>query len=289
MSQQTLDDSYTGNVVAQDEILVRNLGRIAQAHDRRACACVLHINLVRRRTQILNGHAGIERHRDGDVVSGARAGRRDRRRDLRSIGNFVRIRSRASALMSNGCGSRNVARSNHHRKNKLITAIFVFEPHNVTEGHVHSLARRNVSDRLRKNVGPLLVKQSRYFALLNGFGVKRSGLFAALDHSANGACPNLNGHIVYCGIRGQRESIDRLDLFRRWVLKILRHFDARHEAADAGSDIGMAEGTNARDLSCIENLQRAIGDAGIHHGDTRAALLRQAQEIRPEFGFRQNH
>src|SRR5438874_1778116 len=35
--------------------------------------------------------------------------------------------------------------------------------------------------------------------------------------------------------------------------------------------------------------KRTVGDARIHHGNAHAAVLRQPQEIRPEFSFRQNH
>ena len=72
----------SGNAVFQDEILIRNLGKILELDRRRAVAHPVHHNFMRTGAQFLNRHTRIDRKVDRNVMSSTHSRRRDLRRDF---------------------------------------------------------------------------------------------------------------------------------------------------------------------------------------------------------------
>ncbi len=59
MRQQSVRDILPRNVVTKNEILVRNHGAVFQSHESLGHVGSLHIDGVRRGTDVLNRHSGI--------------------------------------------------------------------------------------------------------------------------------------------------------------------------------------------------------------------------------------
>ena len=173
-------------------------------------------------------------------MSGARSRQGNVWRDARRIGNFVGVRRPASGLLS--CGvTGNVARPNDHRKYEFVSFIPILQRFRVTNSHTDLFARCNVRDSLRKNVWPLLIKKRRGVPGGLGFLIDRAGLFAFLDHAANGAAADLDRHVINSGILRKWKGVYRFDGIGCGVLEDLRDRDARQESADRPADFGVLE------------------------------------------------
>src|SRR5215831_15296414 len=112
---------------------------------------------MRHRTEVKQGDAGIECEFNGNIVSSACVFRRYGWSDPGCVWNFVGIGRPSARLLPDGLAW-NVARSDDHRKYKLVGAVFVFECLQVADGDGDLLAGHNVGHRLRKDVRALLVE-----------------------------------------------------------------------------------------------------------------------------------
>jgi hypothetical protein len=76
---------------------------------------------------------------------------------------------------------------------------------------------------------------------LLGLFIDGAGFFAFSDNSADGAGANLDGHVVDCGVVGEREGIDCLDLLQGRVPESLRDGYAGEESADGSANFGVTQ------------------------------------------------
>src|SRR5206468_2391602 len=74
--------------------------------------------------------------------------------------------------------------------------------------------RHQVGERLREDVGPLLIEERRHLAGRARRLVDASRLLAALDLTADGALSGAHRHGVHRGAVGERESVDGLHRLR---------------------------------------------------------------------------
>ncbi len=90
-------------------------------------------------------------------MTGAGAGMRNGRSDMRGVRHTVRIRRPAAALFA-GRVAGDIARPHNHRKTKLVCPRVVPERFDVANSDFDFRAGRDVCHRLRKDVRPLLVE-----------------------------------------------------------------------------------------------------------------------------------
>src|SRR5512144_2750253 len=118
---------------------------------------------MRLRTQRPHWQAGLHVHLNGNVMSGAYAGRRHLRCDLRSVRHAIGIRRPAAALLAD-CVARDVARTDDHRESECVSAGFVGDSLDIADMNAHLLSGSYVRDRLREDVRTLLIEKCRYLA-----------------------------------------------------------------------------------------------------------------------------
>src|SRR5205814_4359232 len=100
----------------------------------------------------------------------------------------------------------------------------------IADDDFHLLARKDIRHRLSENVGPLLIEQAGRESGIARCFINRTGLFAAFDSSVDGAVADEHGHVIDRGLVRERKSVDRLNLFLVWILKLLRDSDPGQEA-----------------------------------------------------------
>jgi hypothetical protein len=257
LGENGIGDLFAGDVVFQDEIFVGNRGEILELHGGRTGAGAVDLDGVGGRTYLHQGHAGVDGEFDGDVVPGARALGRNRRRDFGGVRNLVGVRRPAAALLADSFAG-DVSGADDHGKYKLVGTVFVFEGLQVSDGDGDLLARQDVGHGLGEDVGALLVEQGGDVSGLPGFVVDGARFFALADDSAHGAVADLHGHVVNGGVFGQRECIDRFDRLRSRVLEGLSDGDAGEESADAAAHFGVTKRACAFDRSrFVEDAERS--------------------------------
>ena len=106
---------------------------------------------------------------------------------------------------------------------------------------VNLLARLDVGDGLREDVGPLLREQRRHVALAFGRRVNRLRLLAFADDAAD--VPVADGHdeLVDGGIVRQREDILAASILAesKGIVKLLRDLHGGDVTEHAGLNIGV--------------------------------------------------
>ena len=163
MGQQSIFDFLARNIVTKNEILVGNRRLVLERDPGTMVVGTLDIDLVRLRTERIDRDARIQGHVQRNVVTDAHAFGHGLRRDARRVGHPIGVRSETVSLITElgtdggACGrARNVTRTNHHRKNKLIPAIGVFQRMDVLDVHINFFAWFDVCDGLTKDIRPLL-------------------------------------------------------------------------------------------------------------------------------------
>src|SRR5207302_1069034 len=254
-------DLGAGDVIFENEVFVRDHSFVAQADAGAAGALTINFDVVRFGTDILNGDAGIEREFHRDVVTGARAFGGDPRGDVRCVRNAIGVGRPAAALMA-GRLSGNIARADHQRKYEFVGAFFIAQGFDVADGDGDLFAGQDVGDRLREDVGTLLIEQRGDVASVLGVLVDGTRFFTALDEATHSAVTDLDGHIVDGCVLRQRESVDGFDVLGRRVGEDLRDCNAGEEAADAGANVGVLQRAGALDFAVFPDDAERAGRGG---------------------------
>ena len=122
----------------------------------------------------------------------------------------------------------------------------------VADVHVDRAARLDVGDGLGEDVGALLDEQARDVAHASGREVGALGLLALADDAPDPPLADGHDELVYRGVRGQREGVDRLDLLGEGIVEALGHAHGGDEAGDVGPDVGVLQGDG--DLLALDAL-----------------------------------
>src|SRR6266849_7466982 len=200
-------------------------------------------------------------------MTGAHAFRRRRRCNSRTVRHAIRVgRETVSPGTSLAAGGRagNVTWSDHHRKDKFIRTVFVFQSLDITDRNLDLLTGQNVGDGLGEDVWPLLIQQAGgltagFRGFIDGFG-----FFAPQNFAAHGAVADDHGHVIDRRILRQGKRIDRFNLFRERIFKLLRDDYARKKSANLRFYIRMFERTISLWLAVwIEHLKRASSGSAL--------------------------
>ena len=128
----------------------------------------------------------------------------------------------------------------------LIRSLVVLQRFDITDGHVDLLTRQDVRDRLSEDIRALLMQQRGRLAPRPGRVVSSLRFLAPHDLSLYGALADLDRHIIDRSSLRQRKRIDRFNLVRKWILKLLRDGNASQKCADLSFDVGMLQRTGSR-------------------------------------------
>ena len=169
-------------------------------------------------------------------------------RDTRGVGhtlalNIWRVRSRLRRT------ARNVARPYNHRERPFVRAFVILQGLYIADGDLDRLARQNVGDRLREDVGALLIQKARGLPARPRSRVGGLRLFAPHELAFYNALAYEHRHIVNGSRLRQRKRVDGLYLVLKWIFKFLCDRDARDKPAHFGADSRVLERARARKFS----------------------------------------
>ena len=205
----------------------------------------------------------IQLDREADGIQ--RAPRRvlDRGRDPRGVGHLDRIGRPAGAAGRSGhrC-ARDVAWTHHHREAQTELARVVSNGLLVLDLDRDRGAGRDVRDRRREDVGPLLLDEARAPALVFRLLVLRLGRRPLLNHALDQPVADLHAEMVDRGVLGQREDVDALRPRGAGVRELLTNARPRDDAGHHDVDVGLERRRrDGRALLGASPEQRALGDA----------------------------
>jgi len=134
----------------------------------------------------------------------------------------------------------------------------------VLDADLDRRARHQVGERLREDVGPLLVEERRHLAGLARRLVDAPRLLAALDLAMDGTLSGAHRHGVHRGAVGEREAVEGLHRLREAAREQLRHRDPGDEARDLDRDLGVPERAGAERLAARpDRVERARPGDGL--------------------------
>ncbi len=185
---------------------------------------VAHLDLVRRRGDLLKADAALDVNLDVEGVGLGRAGVEG------GVGDpplLVRI------------GAAAVPRPHHGRVDEGVDRVLGHEELRVVELHLDPVLGHDVGDVHGEDVGPLLLEQRGALPLLSGRLVPLACGLSLLDLGLHG--PPSDAHAVDRGPRGGWEDVDRLDWNGAAVLEHLVNADPRDDACDLDLGRGLLE------------------------------------------------
>src|ERR1043166_5470291 len=116
---------------------------------------------MRIRVNAIDDQTGIELNVERNIMTATQSRRRHLRGYARSIGNLISVSRKAVSAFRDLRIAGNVTRSDNHWENKLIRAIFVLQSLNVADCDLDLITGQNICYRLREDVRPFLIKQTR--------------------------------------------------------------------------------------------------------------------------------
>src|SRR6266705_2902793 len=97
---------------------------------------------------------------------------RRRRRDARSVRHTIRIGCETISFRANRL-ARHITRADDHRKHEFIRPVFILKSLDVTNRDLDLFAGKDVRDRLREDVRPLLIEETCSLTIRPGSFINR--------------------------------------------------------------------------------------------------------------------
>src|SRR5262249_28665025 len=149
----------------QNEILIGNCRALFQSNLSGGLRRAFDSNVMRLRSDIVDDESGIELYVERNIVAAAEAKRRHLWSYPRSIWNLIGVRTKAVSSFRSLLFARDVTRSDNHRKNKFVLAIFIFQCFDVADCDLDLFTGQNVGNRLGENVRSFLIEQTCYLSI----------------------------------------------------------------------------------------------------------------------------
>src|SRR5512145_859331 len=100
----------------------------------------------------------------------------------------------------------NVAFAHDHGKREFIDAVFISKRLDIADRHFDRGARRNVGDRLGKEIRSLLIKERGGASFSSRFRKEPLSFLATFDLAANYAPADIHRQLIYSGTLRQWEE-----------------------------------------------------------------------------------
>src|SRR5689334_17211885 len=154
MGKDGIVDSVAGDAIRQQEIFIWNGDAIFETHNGVSFVNLLHFSFVRLRVNADDRHTSIQVDFERDIVTGTHSGARVGWINKGGISYLICIRGGSVLLRIRG---RYVAWGDNHREGPLVSTIFILQRLDITDDDTNALARHDVRDLLREDVGPFLI------------------------------------------------------------------------------------------------------------------------------------